>query len=249
MTRRTSKGDMKTRTLISEAVIVLAFLLAGCTVENANEPIGTSEDEITICTPTTPTIPPPDPCAYHVTRAPDDTLYMGANNTEEHTEIDAPTQTTCPANVVEVHVPWNSSPNPADCGDFGCYSTVEMIAGAGLFSGSGPSPDVPYLRYPTTSSSCESFSLSVKLYTKLAGTSGFKYKKRYRYRGFWENGFCSVKNVCGVCDTGCSTSYFPNDLYAPPPPDSGTDVYRIVTTAKANGDYVATRVVAGYEEQ
>lgn len=236
------------RPLLRTSACSLALFSAACSASGLDEAPGTSEDEIIICGPDlSPTPTPPDPCAYHLTRAADKTIEMNAGVTERKGEVPAPTQASCPSNVIDVKVPYNSSPDPDDCGPAGCYDTVEMVAGAGPFTGSKEAPDFSYLRFPKTQAACESFWLSVKLYRKYSRTNTFDFVKKRRFRGFWENGYCQVRNVCDVCETSCPTDYFPNDLYAPLPPAYGTDTYRIVTYAKANGSYIASRVIAEYE--
>ena len=45
-----------------------------------------------------------------------------------------------------------------------------------------------------------------------------------------------------------TNGYYPNDLLAPPPPVSGTDTYRILTSVISDGYYRSMRVKVDYEE-
>lgn len=227
----------------------LILLLTACASppdEDDAQSVAPVASEAIVCDPG-PTPPPPDPCAYHVTRVQDATLTMSANVTEKETQVAAPTQATCPATVVQVSVPSTSSPAPADCAPNGCYPSVEMIAGAGSFTGGVKDADSNYIYIPKTQAACQSYSHWSRLYRKSTGQATFSFIRKTNFKGFWENGTCFVKRVCGSCDSGCLPGYFPDDLYAHAPPMSGTDVYRIVTYAKANGAATTVRVKVGYE--
>jgi hypothetical protein len=225
----------------------LVLLLTACASPplDSGDPAPVASESI-VCDPGA-TAPQPDPCAYHITRTQDATLTMSANVTEKETGVVAPAQATCPAAVVQVSVPSTSSPAPADCAPSGCYSTVEMMNGAGSFAGSVQDGDSDYIYIPKTQAACESYSHWSRICRKSTGQTAFSLLRTRRYRGFWENGLCFVKRLCGPCDSGCFQTYFPDDLYAKDPPASGTDIYRIVTYAKANGAATAMRVKVGYE--
>jgi len=251
------------RSQISAIFSVLFLLASGCSSDDgtpsndAGEAVDEAGNPITICTPT-PSTMPTDPCNYHITRTPDATLLMSISDTEDHVEVAAPIpppftgfpqQPSCPAKVVEVHVPAYSTPSAADCGANGqnCYDFIQMAAGSGPFGSSTTESDFDYFRIPVNLAACEDYSLWVRLYKRASGESNFTFVKRYSYHGVWKGGICSIETTCGVCDSpSCVKSYFPNVLTAPTPPASGTDVYRIVTASRAFNGYTASRVKAMY---
>jgi hypothetical protein len=199
--------------------------------------------------PPDPTMPAPNPCGYQLTGAPDKLITMGLNITSkiETLTINTPVPPftypppQCPAWKFDVVLPHNATPNPNDCGSNGCYPWAEINAGATQFSGSTTVDggfSVPSNAGGETH--CESFKNWMALYKKAAGASAFVLVKTINYRGHWLNNACVVK--AGL------NEYYPNDLAAPLPPASGTDTYRILTTAIVDGSYRSLRVKVDYEK-
>jgi len=195
------------------------------------------------------TMPPYNPCAFHLTVAPDKTINLGPDISEVISTLSiAPEpvvywpQPQCPGWEFDVVVPYNAHPKASDCGSNGCYPWAEINAGAMQFSGSTQVEGGFYV--PSNGSSeafCEGFKNYMAIYKKPAGSSTFSLVKSFLYRGTWTSG--------GGCIVKAGTNgYYPNDLLAPSPPASGTDTYRIVTYVVVDGQYRSMRVKVDYEE-
>jgi hypothetical protein len=212
------------------------------------EDVDRLEQAATVPPGTEPT-PPYNPCAYHLTGTADRTITMGDGISEgiatlviDPTPVTYWPQPQCTAWEFDVVLPHGAGPDSDDCGRNGCYPWAEINAGAMQFPGSTMVEGGFYV--PTSSSTeqhCESFRNTMSIYKKAAGTSSFVLVKSLSYHGTWtSNGGCVVK--------AGTNGYYPNDLLAPSPPGSGTDVYRILTSVTVDGSYRSMRVKVDYEE-
>ena len=200
-------------------------------------------------------------CAGQLTRPADHVITMEANKSfYKYTDSAAPVTTdpvmdpgypitaaaakskTCKRRVVEIRVP---STTTSGCDT--CYMNAEIHACAGSFSGSTTFEE--HCKVPsssTTEATCKTFNHPVEVYLKKAGETEFNKVaiSHFLYKGFVDVNGCRVagKNQGQIHDTA---EVWPN-VYKP---NSGTDVYRVLTLPTYKGMLVDSVIFVEFERK
>jgi hypothetical protein len=209
--------------------------------------LGTGQSAQSAQGPSLGSTPIPNPCAGHLTRAPDSSVTLQANKMLYELKLDIaqaaykpqlPEQ-CAPRWVTEIKIPSTAS------GCATCNNYAEIAAGATVFPNSKKYEEHFYR--PTDGAGekfCKSYTHEVAVYRKANGEANFQLKRNLYYRGHWENGTCHVKaTYLG------NPSYDTAEVFAPAMiPSSGTDVYRLLQYLAVDGVYRDLNVAITFEK-